>query len=195
MKKYYRITAILLCLCIALLSCGCNSDTKKPAKKKPTTDSVTSGESGDNISSDDDSDDDIGDIDIPSFDDSDFDLEVSTTVTFKNVAAQTNYAGIGGNVPVYLYFPDDTIGEGGFSEKEIELSIKRVVDSGVDIVRAYGVMPGQSTSADGKSWDWNSKYMQCFYRYAKAMQDNGIDIILNPNHSIGQSSYSDPGLK
>lgn len=201
MKKIYRITAILLCLCIALLSCGCNSDTKKPAKKKPTTSSVASGENGDNVSSDNDTDDvvssddnDIGDIDIPDFDDSDFNLEVSTAVTFKKTAAQTNYAGIGGNVPVYLYFPDDTIGDGGFSEKEIELSIKRVVDSGVDIVRAYGVMPGQSTSADGKSWDWNSKYMQCFYRYAKAMQDNGIDIILNPNQGMGQSSYSDPGL-
>ena len=146
MKKIYRITAILLCLCIALLSCGCNSDTKKPAKRKPTTSSVASGENGDNVSSDNDTDDvvssddnDIGDIDIPDFDDSDFNLEVSTAVTFKKTAAQTNYAGIGGNVPVYLYFPDDTIGDGGFSEKEISLAKEKgikTVSLGKRILRA-----------------------------------------------------------
>lgn len=116
----------------------------------------------------------------------DLDLKVYQTVKFDNVAEQKNYAGMTGILPSFWFMPDSTM-EKPYTEKQIEISIKKFLQMGVTIVRAHAFSCAWAWDADNDKWDWDSEWMKGFYKYCDLMKENNIDIIWNPAEVVYKS--------
>ncbi len=196
MKKYIKFISGVLALCILTATvCGCDknngaSTVKKPSKPQTADSSDTSFDnSSDNTSSDDDTSIDISD----DFDDLDFDIDFTTNqvFTFAKTAVNSNIKGTGGILPCWWYFPDSTI-DGGYSESDIQIAVEQLKNMKVSIVRCLSFQPGYAWDEASSSYNWDSVYMKAFYRYAKVLKDNGMEIVINPNRNLADPQAGEP---
>lgn len=196
MKKYIKFISGVLALCILTATvCGCDknsgaSTVKKPSKPQTADSSDTSSDnSSDNTSSDDDTSIDISD----DFEDLDFDIDFTTNqvFTFAKTAVNSNIKGTGGILPCWWYFPDSTI-DGGYSESDIQIAVEQLKNMKVSIVRCLSFQPGYAWDEASSSYNWDSVYMKAFYRYAKVLKDNGMEIVINPNRNLADPQAGEP---
>lgn len=131
---------------------------------------------------------------------SDFAISVDNGLTPIN----TDFEGVTSTVYHCYTFMDDPVHGRTYTEEQAAIEMDRLKDSGITSVRtifkssfAAGNLKetfqtvnvgGSNTSVktgetfDG--WDWNSRDMKAFYKWAKMLQDRDIDIILNAGWNI-----------
>ena len=185
-KKFFiRFTSLILAtiLLLSFTSCKKDGNNSDGSSNLNTKNDVINNEDTDSQSSDDpfaDLSDDLGDI---SFQDTDalqdLDLTVHQTVKFNGIPSQEKYAGMTGILPCFWFLPDSTL-EQPYTEKQLEISIKKFLQMGVTIVRCHAFEAAWAWDAENDKWDWNTEWMQGFYKYCDLMKKNGIEIIWNP---------------
>ena len=203
MKKYIKFLSGLLALCIiAASACGCGennkgaSTVKKPSKPQSQSSSDNSSDDlSSDISLDGDTDIDISDdfdgLDDISLDDFDFNFTTNQVFTFGKTPVKSNIKGTGGVLPCWWYFPDSTI-DGGYSENDIQVAVEQLKNMDVSIVRCLSFQPGYAWDEASGTYNWDSTYMQAFYRYATVLKDNGMEIVINPNRNLAGSEAGEP---
>lgn len=112
-------------------------------------------------------------------------------ITYNSEAVVENHTGTGGILPFYWQYGDESGNWYTYTEEQLQKCVEQLKGLNVSIVRCLGFKPGFAWNAETNDWDWNTKYMQAFYEYAKVMYENGIDIIINTtagsvNSSIGE---------
>ena len=194
---------IIMCILFATIT-GCKENT--PTTQLGTS-SATDTSSADNSSEDTSSDEvqsedtsseedisnnleDDDDLDLNLDLDFSIDLTISQTVTFDK-KVQDNFAGLCGVFPCYWFLPDSTMDE-PYSEKDLEISIKKLMQMGMSKVRCLNFEPAYAWDSVNDKWDWDSECMKGFYKYCDLMKENGIEIILNTaeGHTNGTSKIS-----
>lgn len=199
MKKYLlKAVGLILAVCVVLTTAACkdNKNDKKPTKSKPNDSSSSSPVSSDDNSSDNNSDldsDDDFDLDLDLDDDFfDFSITNEATVNLKNNnPIKSNYAGLSGLLHCYWFMPDNTL-EDSYTEEELNISIKRLLQMGTSVIRTF-YAPGWSWDKDKADWDWDSEYMKGFYKFCDLLKKNNIDIIVNPIEGLTNSASSNIG--
>ena len=198
MKFFTKILSFILALCIlAVTTCGCaNNDNNSSTDLSSKNDSSVS--SNDNLSSDNsDTSDDLNlDLDLDISDDIDFgdlvfDLVTNQVFTFGKTPVNSNIKGTGGVLPCWWYFPDSTI-DGGYTEEDIRISVEQLKNTNISIVRCVSFQPGYAWDEENNCYNWDTVYMQGFYRYAKVMLENDIEIVINPNRNLAGPEAGEP---
>jgi len=160
-----------------------SDDNNNTDESESSNDTNTSNDNTDINSSNNNSDTDVLDDnnDSDELDDlfEDLDLTVYQSVEFDNVAEQKDYAGMTGILPCFWFLPDSTL-EKPYSEKQLDVSIKKFLQMGVTIVRCHAFEPAMAWDAENDQWDWDTEWMKGFYKYCDLMKENNIEIILNP---------------
>lgn len=175
----------------ALGSCGDkNANNKSNSSSSGANTDVSSASDSNQTVSDNSQDSSISDpfdnSSSDSFDDSPIDLDfdnlfdfsASAEVKFNKSSSLDNYGGLSGVLPCYWFLPDSTL-EDSYTQEEIDLSIKRMLQMGVSVVRTHNFQPGFAWDEKNNCWNWDSEYMTGFYKYADIMKQNNIDIIIN----------------
>ncbi len=121
-----------------------------------------------------------------------FDFSATADLKFNKTPIMNNYTGLSGVLPCYWFLPDSTL-EDSYTQEEIDLSIKRMLQMGVSIVRTHNFQPGFAWDEKNNCWNWDSDYMTGFYKYADIMKQNNIDIIINTTEGFcGLSRVGEP---
>lgn len=195
MKKYIKLLSGFLAISIiAISACGCGENENVSLVQK--TSEPQSADSSDNSSLEDNSFTDNSSDNSSNFDDFDlddfnFDFTTNQVFTFSKTPVNSNIKGTGGVLPCWWYFPDSTI-DGGYSESDIQIAVEQLKNMNVSIVRCLSFQPGYAWDEASESYNWDSVYMQAFYRYATVLKDNGIEIVINPNRSLEGPQAGEP---
>lgn len=181
--KFTSLVLAIILLILSFSSCKKDSDDSKTSSninKKVTDEASDNSDSSLDLDTDSSEEFDTTSFDLLNIDSfEDLDLNVSQTIKFKNTATQENYAGMTGILPCFWFLPDSTL-EQPYTQKQLEISIKKFLQMGVTIVRCHAFEAAWAWDAENDKWDWNSKWMDGFYKYCKLMKENGIEIIWNP---------------
>lgn len=89
-----------------------------------------------------------------------------------------NYAGLSAVFPCFWFLKDDTL-EKPYTDAQLQISINKFLNMGIDIVRCVAFEPSYAWDSEKHCWDWNSDWMSGFYKYCDLMQKNGIEVVLN----------------
>ena len=207
-NKLLKAISLLLSFCILISVIGCGE--KETAKKKNKSLKSSSSDNYDDFDSADsefqynsESDEDIdfelnNDIEIgadigemsENFDDNtlDFNLDLVTSQTINfNKKIQNNFAGLCGILPCYWFLPDSTLDE-PYSEKDLEISIRKLMQMGMSKIRCLNFEPAYAWDASKDKWDWDSDCMKGFYKYCDLMKKHNIEIILNTAEGINNTT-------
>ena len=192
--SFIKLISLLIIVSLFLTSlCGCK-DSKKDNNSQISS-TPNSSLTSEVISSEDDTssedeilNDDIDinlDIDTDMDLDFDFDFSVTQTVRFDSKVEQKNYAGMAGILPCFWFCPDDTL-EIPYTQEQLDISVEKFLQMGVKIVRCVAFEPAMAWDSKNDKWDWDSEWMQAFYKYCDIMKKNDIEVVLN----LGQGIYA-----
>ncbi len=99
-------------------------------------------------------------------------------VSVKNsqTPIMTNYRGVSSSVYHGSTYMNDAYGR-NYTEEMAQMEFDRLTQAGIKYARTY-FRSQWAWDADTKQWNWDSTRMNGFYKWAKALQDRGVNIIL-----------------
>lgn len=104
--------------------------------------------------------------------------ECRVNFDLNNPVHDKNYAGLSAVFPCFWFLKDATL-EKPYTEEQIRISLNKFLNMGIKIVRCVAFEPSYAWDSNKKCWDWQSEWMQGFYKYCDIMKENEIDIVLN----------------
>lgn len=110
--------------------------------------------------------------------------EYSVTINDKDAPITTNYQGISSTIYHCFTYMEDKTWNRKYTDAQASLEFDRLRDSGIKTVRS--AFFSRFCWNNGK-WDWDkstNKDMAAVYKWAKELQNRGINIALNPGYSL-----------
>ena len=106
---------------------------------------------------------------------------MSDLISFEE-KIQDNYMGLCGVFPCFWFLKDDTM-EKQYTKEQLDFSIKKLRQMGMSDIRCFNFEPAYAWDENCEKWDWDSDWMQGFYKYCDLMREDNVQIIINTSEA------------